>query len=248
MTPAKLHRAAVAAALLILFAVQGAFAQLADFPAKDGESLWASSSLEEVLGGRYVVYGPEALFDGDISSPWVEGADGSGVGENVLILTQRPVEAIRIVNGFASSPNLFSANNRVKTLKASLVAGLTAPGMVSENDYVLYKVKETEFPDRFLLADAPGEQVFRMPLSEEEQYALFLGAVEEFRGEEPFLFSMICRDLGVDEENTGLAHYAAEVVEFYGFFAVRLTIEAVYPGRLYDDTCIAEIGTDLGRF
>ena len=53
-----------------------------------GESVRATSSLTETLGGKSISYGPENLFDQDISASWVEGADGPGLDESVLIQTE----------------------------------------------------------------------------------------------------------------------------------------------------------------
>jgi hypothetical protein len=232
----------------LAFTASLVFAQWKDISILENESVWATSSLVETLGNRQVEYGPEALFDGDLSTSWVEGVDGPGVGESVLILLQRPVEEIRLINGFASSPDLYLKNNRIKSVTITLYAGLTAPGMVSENDYYLYKTIETVVADNIPIADTREEQKLYFPLTIDDQYELYLDAITLFQEDEPFLFSMICDELGVDEENTGIVKYNREVMEYFGFFGLRLTINDVYPGSMYDDSCISEIAFELGEF
>ena len=230
------------------FTASFGFAQWNDMAVRNGDSVWASSSLVETLGNRQVEYGPQALFDENLSTPWVEGVGGPGIGESVLILLQRPVEEIRLNNGFASSANLFLKNNRIKSVDIAVVAGLTAPGMVSETDYYLYKTIETTVAEGVPVRDIRDEQVLPFQLTTDDQYDLYLDAVMLFQEDEPFLFSMIAKDLGVDPENTGIVHYAREVMEFYGFFGIKLTINEVYPGSMYDDTCLSEVSFEFGDF
>lgn len=235
-------------AAVLAFTASVGFAQWNDISILDSESVWATSSLVETLGGRQVEYGPESLFDGNLSTLWVEGVEGPGIGESVLILLQRPVQEIRLNNGFASNPSLYLKNNRIKSVTITLYAGLTAPGMVSENDYYLYKTLATRVAHNIPVADTRDEQVLNFSISIEDQYKLYLDAITRFQEDEPFLFSMICDELGVDEENTGIVHYAREVMEFFGFFGLRLTIDDVYPGSAYNDTCLSEISFEFGDF
>lgn len=223
-------------------------AQLTDLAIRDAETAWASSYLTETIGGRQVEYGPEALFDSDLSTCWAENVPGPGIGENVLILTQRPVEGFQIANGFAVSSYLYGANNRPRELDVSVVAGLTAPGMVSEQDVVLYKVVETRLEPPVQLADTRRKHSFVFPVSLEKQYQLMREAIETFQTEEPFLFGMLCRELGVDPETLDLDREASTIIDVYGFYAVRVTVRSVYPGNRYDDTCVSEMSLDLGRF
>lgn len=223
-------------------------AQLTDFAIQDTESVWASSFLTETISGRRVEYGPEALFDEKLSTCWAENVPGPGIGENVLVLTQRPVERIRISNGFAKSSYLYHANNRPRELEVSVVAGLTAPGMVTEQDVVLYKVLDTQIDSPLQLADSRDEHNLVFPVTLEEQYRLMRDAIETFRTEEPFLFGMLCRELRIDPEAIDLDSEAPTIIEAYGFYAIRFTIASVYPGDRYDDTCVSEISLELGTF
>ena len=69
------------------------------------QSVWASSVFCEQIRGQEVCYAPEQLFDGDPGTCWVEAAPGGGTGEWVLFAVNRPVEGLRLTNGFARSPS-----------------------------------------------------------------------------------------------------------------------------------------------
>ena len=146
---------------------------------KQTDSVWASSSLKEILNGKEITYGPEALFDGNSASPWVEGVSGGGTGENILILTRKMVNSLVLTNGFASSPRLFTRNNRIKNMRVAFVAGLTAPGLVSEMDYYLYFTREKLMPDSFLLEDMPEPQIISLAFSEGVQSDFYRGVIRE---------------------------------------------------------------------
>jgi len=212
------------------------------------ESVWASSSLTETLGGKEVTYGPDALFDNDRSTPWVEGAEGSGTGEYVIILTQRAVTGFTLTNGFAASSRLYGRNNRVKKLRLSLLAGLTAPGMVTERDYTRYLVKELTLADNVAIMDTSSVQRVPISLSTESQFEFCKSVILQFKDEQSFLFGMITRELGLSPEESTSVGNIMQIMELYGFFAVRLQIEDVYRGSHYDDTCISEITVDTEPF
>ena len=78
-----------------------------------------------------IVYSPDNMKHSAISGPWVENAEGSGVGEKIILtfkekgskdnFTNFAVNGIIISNGFVSAekPYLFKKNNRVKQMKLS---------------------------------------------------------------------------------------------------------------------------------
>jgi hypothetical protein len=215
-------------------------AQWQEFSTGPGESVWATSILTEILGGAEVAYGPGALFDGDFSTPWVEGAEGAGIGESVTILLKEPVSEIVLVNGFAASDRLFLLNNRIRVLTLSLLAGFTAPGLVSERDFQLYLVKEN-FLGTWPLEDLKDRQSFVFPAKGQGQEDFFYEVLEQFKDDQDFLFGMIREELGDLYQEENPLEAAMLIQEVYGFLALRLTIEEVYPGSRYDDTCLSEI-------
>lgn len=212
------------------------------------ESVWADSSLSELMGGKEITYSPEALFDGNFQTPWVEGAEGSGIGERITILTRRKVTGLSIVNGFALSERLYRRNNRLKTVSISFGAGLTAPGLVSENDYSLFFIRIKEYPETFELMDSAEEQHIPLAKTEALQTDLYSEAVQLFTEDYPDLFGMILDELGISRDDELSSMNLDLIREVYGFYCIRITIEDVYRGTHYDDTCVSEIELALEDF
>ncbi len=211
------------------------------------ESVWASSSLTETVGGRSVAYGPEALFDGDRTSPWVEGAEGSGLGESVTVLTNRVITGLTVVNGFARSRLLFSRNNRVKRISLVFVAGMTAPGMVSEQDCTLYFVQEGAARE-YELKDSMEPQSLDLRPFEELQKNLYLEVLRSFSLEYPDLFAKALDDLGISQSEWKEPMNLELIRAVYGFFALKIILVDVYKGTHYDDTCVSELVFALEDF
>ena len=86
---------------------------------QEGETLYLSDHLNQYLG--FFEYSnksrlPMQIFNGD-SIPWVEGVDGPGIGEQLIISFTKPSSDIVVLNGFVDRNRkyLFKANNRVNT-------------------------------------------------------------------------------------------------------------------------------------
>ena len=212
------------------------------------ESIWASSVFKETLNGEEVIYGPEALFDNDISTPWVEGAPDEGIGESVTILLQKAINGLSITNGFASSIRLFNLNNRIKTFKLTLITGLTAPGLVTENDYYLYFVKEILMNKDLILEDSPVEQHFLFPLNNSDQFVLIKSVILQFQNDYPNFYNMILTELNLINKSQLNERDFPLIMEKFGFYALKLTITDVYRGDRYNDTCLSELDLDLTDF
>ncbi len=214
----------------------------------EDSSVWASSSLSETINGKRITYGPENLFDSDRGTPWVEGASGSGKNEYILILCQKIVKSMELVNGYALNQRLFSRNNRLKNLKVSFVAGLTAPGLVTELDYYLYFIREEAIFAPFSLDDVMTPQKIDLGKWEARQDQFYQKVIRDFSRDYPDFYAMILQDLGIPPEEGDSLMYRKLVMDFYGFFGIRITLDDVYPGTHYDDTCISEISFELEDF
>lgn len=76
--------------------------------------VYASSSLSEYNMTHF----PERVCDGDLSEAWVEGADGQGIGENLVLL----FDDVYVVNGFyinagyQRNDDLYYKNSRPKEI------------------------------------------------------------------------------------------------------------------------------------
>ena len=89
----------------------------------------ALSGLEHLTGGTLsvtsqltgksgTVYGAAFLNDGDTSTPWEEGVEGDGIGEQITYEPESgtKLQVIRIYPGNGRSDKAFQENNRPKTI------------------------------------------------------------------------------------------------------------------------------------
>lgn len=100
-------------------------------PAQYGSWILEASSALPPSGG--LTYGPENIIEGGTEGEpprkaWVEGAQGSGVGEWIQFRFGKERDALTlssltIVNGYAKSDEIFKKNNRVRQLRISHSAG-----------------------------------------------------------------------------------------------------------------------------
>jgi len=103
--------------ILMILPVAAKASDWQELSTKLERSVWASSVFCEEIGAEQVCYTPEQLFDGDPGTCWVEAAPGGGIGEWVLFAVNRPVEGLRVTNGFARSPALYRSNNRLERVR-----------------------------------------------------------------------------------------------------------------------------------
>lgn len=66
-------------------------------------------------------YSAGNISDKNKKTAWVEGVDGSGIGELVLVACLDFNKPIRIWNGYGKSANLFKANARVKQARLYII-------------------------------------------------------------------------------------------------------------------------------
>ncbi|HAA10275.1 MAG TPA: hypothetical protein DCE41_00730 [Cytophagales bacterium] len=91
---------------------------------KHSEQVWGrmnkpfevkSISASSQLAGDYSV---ENLLDGDLSTAWVEGVEGTGVGESVVLeFDNQPWGGLAIINGYPKSEGTYTTNGRIKKLR-----------------------------------------------------------------------------------------------------------------------------------
>lgn len=79
------------------------------------KSITASSTLP----GNYQV---ENLLDNDLSTAWVEGKDGSGVGTKITVelVEPSPVIVVGLVNGYTKNETTYTRNNRIKKIRVEI--------------------------------------------------------------------------------------------------------------------------------
>lgn len=78
----------------------------------------ASSTLPQ----KDIIHYPKRTIDGDLSTAWSEGVDGSGIGESIDFGfdTFFNVSRITIWNGYHKSEKLYYANNRPKKIRVDV--------------------------------------------------------------------------------------------------------------------------------
>ena len=71
------------------------------------------------------IYGPRNLTDGNDKTAWVEGSDGQGLGEFIVLEfnSERGVRGLTIRNGYDKSPDIFTKNSRVKDIELRFSSG-----------------------------------------------------------------------------------------------------------------------------
>ena len=157
-------------------------------------------------------YEQKNIWDGDIATAWVEGINGNGINEWVIIevdgnyqnldyddniLNKKLSLSLKINNGFCKNERTFYNNNRVKKAKITIYEVPLRAGQhktyALEEPCIMY---ETEI----LLEDTMNQQNFSFTCSPKA----------------PFLEGSL-------------------------YLYAQLTILDVYPGEKYQDTCISEM-------
>lgn len=86
------------------------------------------------------------IFDNNISTAWVEGKPGDGIGEWIKIGFEPDFELnqINIVNGYAKSKTIYEANNRLKKVKITFPDGKSEEYLLKDNvlDYQVLKLSK----------------------------------------------------------------------------------------------------------
>ena len=155
------------------------------------------------------------IQDNDLSTAWVEGVDGSGINEWVII----PIDlngyyfsysdgnqkkklniSLKINNGFCKNDKTYFSNNRIKKSRIDI-----------------YEVPILEFEDQ------RGTQAIDSPINISKNEFIFADNSEEQLFDIPI-------ELSGNFINDG------HVCLF-----LKLTILEVYPGKKYNDTCISEL-------
>jgi len=128
-----------------------------------------SSVLEPQLGNRY---GPGNLFDGNLSTAWVEGVSGNGAGQRVLIAFDRPrlLSGFDLVNGYAKNRDIYAKNARVRSAVLRLSDGssqrLDLPDTMRSNRFSFGSPLEVTWMEFEIGAVFPGSKYSDTAISE----------------------------------------------------------------------------------
>lgn len=98
-------------------------AEIPEICMQDVKDVSASSHLSE----KNIKHVPDRIMDGDMTTAWVEGADGNGEGESITFTfgDLYVVSDIKIWNGYQKSENLYYKNARPSELELEFSDGST---------------------------------------------------------------------------------------------------------------------------
>lgn len=187
----------------------------------------ATSTLkgEDWFGGEAKPYSVRNLGDGDPKTCWAEGVKGHGIGEKIYLTVRGSPKAIKIINGYGKTPELYAKNGRVKAFKATALAAFNLPGDVSEVS-TKYRVKSCGPPQKLEVKDLQAQQTIPLKFDwgaiSEKVAALAAEFDREFSKE-------------IEERRAGCED------RYYQKTVLCLEIAEVYPGGKFDDTCLSEL-------
>lgn len=162
------------------------------------------------------------IIDKNISTAWVEGVEGDGVGEYILIATPEHTRTINIFTGYGKSLSLFHKNNRPKKIKLSYFLGIenAFPGQY----YSYYKARKFENDITITLKDTFTVQNFVFPFNSKKKLIAFK---EKCLGD--FNPSEYRKGMPAPPKPPGVK------------WILKIEILDVYKGSKWQDTCISEI-------
>jgi hypothetical protein len=84
-----------------------------------------------------ISYNAENIIDGKNETAWVEGAQGNGIGEWIMISSNSPqkVSGLYIVNGYAKSDESYMKNNRPARIKIEFSDGSILEEILDDNGF-----------------------------------------------------------------------------------------------------------------
>jgi len=196
--------------LLTKQSVNNYFTTLLDWP----DQYWSEGRSTALIENGYdrLHYEQVKIWDNDLSTAWVEGVKGEGIGEWVMtpvngnyqslyydneIATKKISLRLNIFNGFCKNTSTFKNNNRVKKAKIRLYE---VPLRLGQHETVALEEPYITFETYIELVDSNTEQKFYFNFYPKASYS------------DGFLCLFI-----------------------------QLTILEVYPGEKYNDTCISEL-------
>ncbi len=187
----------------------------------------ATSTLkgEGWFGGQAGPYSVRNLGDGDPTTCWAEGVKGHGIGEKIHLIVTGCPQALKIINGYGKSPELYAKNGRVKEFKATMLAAFNLPGDVSEVA-ARYRAKRCGPPQRLEVEDLQVQQTISLKFDWRAVSERARALAAEF--ERDFSKEIEGRRAGCEDK-------------YYQTLVLCLEISEVFPGTRFEDTCLSEM-------
>ena len=129
---------------------------------KKGKGSYAVEVSSELPSTKSWNYSKNNLIDGDLTTAWVEGSKGFGIGEeiNIEVEPKRGISYIGLINGFTLNEKTYYENARVKKLKLEIIT--------YEDSFIKLEqpyVKDFDIPDiSYTYFDEDNYSKFQIPL------------------------------------------------------------------------------------
>ena len=116
---------------------------------KEGKFIDTIAATSSLADYKDKSYGSDKLIDGDEKTPWVEGVDGTGEGEQITIHLSEPtnVYGILLYNGYLESDDLHAKNGIVTRVSVDFGKGVVVKKDVEDLTYYV----EYPAPDKIEL-------------------------------------------------------------------------------------------------
>ncbi len=158
-------------------------------------------------------YNPLNLFDGNPETAWCEGAEGDGKKEWIEFDITGCPRVISILNGYAKNKFLLEQNGKLKKIKMRIDCGIKEK--IVEKEILIKNDENFEWQKRS--NDKIADNILKLVKNNKEI-------------QEPPIY---LRLQNVFHDYYGICEYKT--------CNIRLTIEDVYPGGKFKDTCISDI-------
>ena len=137
--------------------------------------------------GKYEIwscrYAAGNLGDKDPATAWVEGVDGQGIGEVIMVPCLDFDKTVYIWTGYGKSENLFYANSRPKKIRLCIIRGqdpgITQYGIVWEELVVISEneadLEDMNFYQEIVVPEFKVDSFYFTPFDQVIPYEYFLG-------------------------------------------------------------------------
>ncbi len=128
-------------------------------------------------------YSPGQIADGSITTAWVEGVKGYGIGEAVIIPCLNLKKPVEIWNGYGKSQKLYKYNSRASKVKVSIIRakmeGVTQYGIMYEDvkivSSIIVNLKDVNNYQKIKIPNYNVETYVHEAFDSKIEYAYFLG-------------------------------------------------------------------------
>jgi hypothetical protein len=138
-------------------------------PKDDDEAMGAEENFNIAYDKWSCTYAASMIVDGDTKTAWVEGVEGYGAGEVIIIPKLDLTKPVELYSGYGKSEALRLANSRPKTIQVHVVRAATQYGGAAQCGTTYEKVTKVA-TQKNILKDVGGFQKLVLPAFKREKY------------------------------------------------------------------------------